>query len=105
MKSDLEPGGEFVVPVAHPALTGHFPGRPLVPGVVLLDHASRLISKRLPGRRIVGFSRVKFARPVRPGKRVEVTWGEICEGEVAFALSVDGRRVVEGCARVVYTRP
>lgn len=105
MKSNLEAGGEFVVPAAHPALAGHFPGRPLVPGVVLLDHASRLILSRLPGRRLVGFIRVKFARPVLPGERVEVAWGETGEGKVAFALSVDRRRVVEGCAQVASTRP
>ncbi|MBS1142561.1 MAG: hypothetical protein H6R13_4014, partial [Proteobacteria bacterium] len=26
-------------PSDHPALTGHFPGRPIMPGVVLLDQA------------------------------------------------------------------
>lgn len=29
----------FVVPAAHPALDGHFPGRPIVPAVVLLAEA------------------------------------------------------------------
>jgi len=27
----------FTIPETHPALSGHFPGNPLVPGVVILD--------------------------------------------------------------------
>ena len=30
----------FTIPHDHPALPGHFPGNPLVPAVVLIDHAS-----------------------------------------------------------------
>jgi 3-hydroxymyristoyl/3-hydroxydecanoyl-(acyl carrier protein) dehydratase len=33
----LSRAGRFVVPGGHPALAGHFPGRPLVPGSLILD--------------------------------------------------------------------
>ena len=38
---------EFVVPATHAALPGHFPGRPIVPGVVLLDEVLQAIERTL----------------------------------------------------------
>ncbi len=58
----------------HPALPGHFPGRPVVPGVVLLDRVDALLRRR--GLRIAECIRVKFLEPVAPleplALRVEV---------------------------------
>ncbi|RBC43168.1 hypothetical protein BRN41_12545, partial [Xanthomonas oryzae pv. oryzae] len=34
---------DFVVPHDHPCLPGHFPGRPVVPGVVVLDHVLQAV--------------------------------------------------------------
>ena len=50
-----------------PCLDGHFPGRPLVPGVVLLERVVEAIESAhgpLPALRV---PQVKFLRPLLPG--------------------------------------
>ncbi|HEX5663981.1 MAG TPA: hypothetical protein VFX93_10845 [Xanthomonadaceae bacterium] len=54
------------VPADHPCLPGHFPGRPLVPGVVILDRVIAAIEAAngtLGGLRL---PQVKFVRPLLP---------------------------------------
>ena len=68
----------FTIPADHPSLPGHFPGRPLVPGVVVLDRVIEAIEARdgaLPaGLRL---PQVKFLQPLLPGEvaRVELDGG------------------------------
>jgi len=64
-------------PADHPALPGHFPGRPMVPGVVLLDRimvaAEAYLSERDGGRWRIGQApTVKFLRPLPPGVAVDL---------------------------------
>ena len=62
----------FRVPHDHPSLAGHFPGNPVVPGVVVLDHVVAAIEARhgpLPPLRL---PRVKFLAPLRPGEEAVV---------------------------------
>lgn len=63
----------FTIPADHPCLPGHFPGRPLVPGVVLLERVLEEIEAtqgtllgalRLP--------QVKFLQPLLPGEEARV---------------------------------
>ncbi|MBP0618966.1 AMP-binding protein [Cupriavidus consociatus] len=63
----------FVIDAGHPAMAGHFPGNPIVPGVVLLDHALLALGSAL-GRPLVPTQAgtIKFLSPVRPGERVEI---------------------------------
>lgn len=58
----------------HPALAGHFPGQPIVPGVVLLDEALLALAQAHQ----VSLARLevavaKFLSPVRPGEALSVT--------------------------------
>ena len=86
--------GRFVVPPDHPCLPGHFPGRPVVPGVVLLDEILALLAPHLPGT-VTGVSSAKFLHPVAPGEPVDVT---LDPATGAFVCEGAGRTVVRGQA-------
>lgn len=85
------------MPPDHPALPGHFPGRPIVPGVVLIDRAI-LFAERLLGCADVCWqiANAKFLSPVGPGEtlafRLEVGRG----GAVSFSVRAGGRAVASG---------
>ncbi|MFT8472436.1 AMP-binding protein [Acetobacter persici] len=57
--------GTFTVPHDHPCLAGHFPGQPVVPGVLLLEAACALLNE--PGFEC---DMVKFLHPVLPEQPV-----------------------------------
>lgn len=62
----------FVIDPAHPSLPGHFPGRPLVPGVVLLD---RVVAAIEAGHGPLGplrLPQVKFLQPLLPGEEARI---------------------------------
>ncbi len=89
--TDDTPVAVFTIPAEHPALPGHFPGRPIVPGVVLLDHVLEALAAHanaLPS--------VKFLHPVRPGDPVEILASAAQPGRLAFTCRVHGRDVVRG---------
>lgn len=87
----------WVVPPDHPAFAGHFPGQPIVPGVVLLDHAIALAGQWL--RREPGSWRVdnaKFLHPVGPGAALRFTFTRKASGAVAFTATEGERSVASG---------
>ena len=55
----------------HVCLPGHFPGRPLVPGVMLLEQVALLLRAR-HGLRITRIVEAKFLAPLEPGREARV---------------------------------
>lgn len=61
----------FHIAASHPALPGHFPGDPIVPGVVLLEYVASS-SQRAFDMEVVGLPQVKFLRPLRAQETAEL---------------------------------
>ncbi len=93
-----QPELSFIVPFEHPSLPGHFPGRPVVPGVVLLDAVFERIG------RVAQLASVRFTGPVLPGQRVELGF-KAAGGQVDFRGHVEGRLVFRGRARLAAGQP
>jgi 3-hydroxyacyl-[acyl-carrier-protein] dehydratase len=62
---------QLVVPADHPSLAGHFPGNPIVPGVVLLDLVLAAIQAQRPCT-LQSIPGVKFLQPVQPDERIDL---------------------------------
>jgi 3-hydroxymyristoyl/3-hydroxydecanoyl-(acyl carrier protein) dehydratase len=72
---------DFRVEPSHPALPGHFPGRPIVPGVLMLDCVLAEI-QRATGRAVVRLPRVKFISVLLPDEEAHLE----CELDAARAV-------------------
>jgi acyl-coenzyme A synthetase/AMP-(fatty) acid ligase len=91
----------WCIPADHPALPGHFPGRPIVPGVMLLDAVEAMLADH--GYRLRECMQVKFIAPVAPVSpltlRLEISGGQ----RVRFLIRSAGQTAVTGilrCSRV-----
>lgn len=62
----------FSIPHDHPSLPGHFPGVPIVPGVVLLDHVIEAIEAQGLLLSPLRLPQVKFLQPLLPGETARI---------------------------------
>jgi 3-hydroxymyristoyl/3-hydroxydecanoyl-(acyl carrier protein) dehydratase len=88
---------ELPVPANHPAYEGHFPGMPVLPGVVLLDealHAAGNTFGHVPGGWRIGS--VKFLVPVRPAQPLEVCLERTDSGSIRFDILSGDQKVATG---------
>ena len=86
----------WTVPADHPALPGHFPGRPIVPGVVLLDRAILYAASLAAGNGCWQIGNAKFLSPVSPGESLVFTLDVKASGSIAFRVRAGERDVASG---------
>ena len=86
-----ELNAQIIVPLNHPCYAGHFPKRPILPGVVLLElvveHVGRGAPRGIPG--------VKFQRALAPGETFTLHWKDGGD-RVTFRCESGGEPVAEG---------
>jgi len=86
---------EITIDSSHPALSGHFPGRPVVPGALLLAE----IMDRLEQQKQKACARLvssRFIRPVLPGELVSVRCSMKADMQLRFDCIVGGETVARG---------
>lgn len=88
---------QWTVPLDHPAFAGHFPGTPILPGVVLLDMALQAIAATSG---IVlqqcTINAVKFLSPALPGETLNIAHSLQDNGTVRFDISTAARKIASG---------
>jgi 3-hydroxymyristoyl/3-hydroxydecanoyl-(acyl carrier protein) dehydratase len=96
------------LPIAadHPAYAGHFPGQPILPGVVLLDEALHALAAQL-GRQDAGWQlkSVKFHSPVQPGESLTLQYAESLSGGLRFEIRCGDRSVASGSVVFSHVTP
>jgi 3-hydroxyacyl-[acyl-carrier-protein] dehydratase len=91
----------FLVPHDHPSLAGHFPGRPIVPGVVLLDAVCAALRTASSGKlTLTTIVSTKFLQAVAPQTRIELRIKLTAEADerwkARFTATHAGATVLEG---------
>ena len=91
-----------------PQFQGHFPGRPIMPGVLIVEAMAQVgggVLTQLPGISglcmFAGIDKVRFRRPVVPGDQLVMTVNLITVkrqrfGKMQARAEVDGQLVCEG---------
>lgn len=110
---ELEPGTRGLarkcVSVNEPFFQGHFPGNPILPGVVVTEAFAQVAGvvalssdpeRANEGVALLGLDKVRFRKPIRPGDVLEIevikdaerrdVWRFRCEARV------DGQKVAQG---------
>jgi len=91
-----------------PFFQGHFPNRPIMPGVLIVEAMAQvggIVLRHLPGMEeqlslFAGIDKVRFRRPVVPGDRLTITTELLVArkrfGKMRGRAEVDGQVACEG---------
>lgn len=86
----------FSVPADHPCLPGHFPGRPLVPGVVILEQVLAAVEAQGAAVGPLRLPQVKFLRPLLPDQPAQIALERAGPGRWRFQVLRGDEPVASG---------
>lgn len=87
---------QFAVAHDHPSLPGHFPGRPVVPGVVVLERVVEAIEAAHGPLGALRLPQVKFVQPLLPGEPADIAIEALDARRWRFRVTRDGIAIASG---------
>ena len=85
-----------VIPAEHPSLAGHFPGNPIVPGVLILQEVWLALTAWNGDACLRAIPVVKFMAPLRPGQVFSIRFTKVAERRVQFQCVLHDQVLVQG---------
>ena len=96
----MGPNRIITIGADHPSLAGHFPGHPVVPGVVMLGEIMRAIREMVKETiEFVGMPSAKFQSPLSPGEPLTITLDKQDDKAMEFTCTAGSRLIANGCLR------
>lgn len=80
----------------HPSLAGHFPGNPIVPGVVILDEVLQAVEAWRGPTRVARVVSAKFTSPLKPGTEFSIKLNEEGGTHIVFECCLEGMALASG---------
>ena len=86
----------FSIKKTHLSLKGHFPGNPIVPGVVILDEVIQIIKTIKPDFIIKAIPIVKFTQPLLAEQKVDVEIKQKTDTTINFSCTYNDIKLSSG---------
>jgi 3-hydroxyacyl-[acyl-carrier-protein] dehydratase len=99
-RSGMGPERIVTISAGHPSLAGHYPGHPVVPGVVMLGEIMDAIREMVKECiEFVGIPSAKFMAPLRPGEPLAIRLDQQGDGDTEFRCTTGSQLIASGCLR------
>ena len=92
----IEASSGFSISHDHPALEGHFPGQPVVPGVVILDHIITAVSALQAHDRVTSIGQAKFHQPLSLNRQCQIELSSRADNRLGFRCIQAGTLICSG---------
>ena len=94
---------EFSISSDHPSLPGHFPGNPIVPGVVLLDEVIKAAETTYgDSGHVTAVPMAKFLQSLAPRQVCRIDFSRREGGQIQFVCYVQEKTIATG---LLYCKP
>ena len=92
----LENKQHYCIPATHPCFAGHFPGNPIVPGVVILNYVQQQLSNWLPKYTVDTLAQAKFLYPLFPDQKFTIKLIQSSTQKIKFTCTYGEYTLVTG---------